>query len=504
MLVGMGIPILLIVIVVLAVWVVRSRRGASGGAPSNPADLALEHEPTANHSVRTPAMVGARERRLEEELGRWTGAGLITPAESQAIIVFEEGRRTKATAEHPAARPRKIPAAAEAMGYLGGALVVIGMTLTTTRFWADFSVPTRLILTGVVAAALMVAGGLIHEAADPALARFRWFIWLASSAVAGVFFAVLGMQQIDLSPQATTLLTAAAISLQSGLLWWWRDRPIQQMVSLGGLLVAAGAFAAVVFGQPSEGPLGVALWIVGAGLVIAALRRLTPNFEFTEATGAAATVVGGIFIVNGWRGGGALFLAATAALLLVLAELPGVLPSRTDQLILGVVGLVGAFEAVPANLSYYANQAAILSGSVTWLIGALVLYVGIRKVVLTPRLAEAAGGGVLVAAAAITANQSEPFALACGVTTSVLLVALGTRPGLVLMSAFGSVGLLIYVTWSVNYFFPGQARAPIVMTVAGLLVIAVAVWMARLRGRFASELRRHGGPTEGAPGERRS
>ena len=504
MLVGLGIPILLIVLVVLAVWLVRSRRVASSGTAADTAEQALEREPAANHSARIPAMVGARERRLEEELGRWRGAGLITPAESQAIAAFEEGRRVKAAAEHPAGRPRKIPAAAEAMGYLGGALVVIGMTLTATRYWAQFSVPTRLILTGVVAGVLMVAGGLIHEAADPALARFRWFIWLASSAVTGVFFGVLGMQQIDLSPQATTLLTAAAISLQSGLLWWWRQRPIQQLVSLGALLVAAGAFAAVVFGEPATGPLGVALWIVGAGLVLAALRRLTPNFEYTEALGAAATVVGGIFIVNGWRGGGALFLAATAALLLVLAEMPGLLPNQTDRLILGLVGLVGAFEAVPANLSYYANQAAILSGSVTWLIGALVLYLGIRKIVLTPRLAEAAGGAVLVAAAAITANQSEPFALACGVTTSVLLVALGTRPGLVLMSAFGSVGLLIYVTWSVNYFFPGQARAPIVMTVAGLLVIAVAVWMARLRGRFATELRRHRGSREGAPQERRS
>ena len=69
------------------------------------------------------------------------------------------------------------------------------------------------------------------------------------------------------------------------------------------------------------------------------------------------------------------------------------------------------------------------------------------------------------------------------------------------MSAFGSVGLLIYATWSVNYFFPGQARAPLAMTVAGLLVIAVAVWMARLRGRFAVELRRRRSAATGAPGK---
>ena len=501
MLLGLGIPILVIAVIALVVWLVRSRGATTVRGAAQPEEHAIEAEQAIGHPVRVPATVGAREPHLEEELERWTGVGLITPVESQAIVVFEEGRWVKVSLELPAGHARKVPAAAEAMGYLGGALVVIGMTLTATRFWAEFSVPTRLGLTGVVAAALMVAGGLIHEASDPALARFRWFTWLGSSAMTGVFFGVLGMQQIDLSPKATTLLTATAISLQSGLLWWWKQRPIQQVVSLGALLVADGALAAVLFAEPAQGPLGIAVWIVGAVLVVAALRRLTPNFELTEVIGAAATVLGGVFIVNGWEGGGALFFAASAVVLLVLAETPGLLPSRTDGWILGLVGLVGALEAAPANLSYYANQAAIVTGIVTWLIGALLLYLGIRGIVVTPRLAEAAGGVVLVAAAAITANQSEAFALACGVATSVLLVALGTRPGLVLMSAFGSVGLLIYATWSVNYFFPGQARAPLAMTVAGLLVIAVAVWMARLRGRFAVELRRRRSAATGAPGK---
>ncbi|MDA8384680.1 MAG: DUF2157 domain-containing protein, partial [Actinomycetota bacterium] len=247
MLASLGIPALLVIVFAAAVWLLGSRhRSRAGAAPSTGMD---RPEPASEikHPARAPAMAGARGSRLADELGRWTGAGLITPSESEAIVAFEESRGSEAEPVRAVAgRPRKIPAAAEAMGYLGGALVVIGMTLTATRFWAEFSISARLMLTGVVAIVLMVAGALIHEAADPALARFRWFIWLASSAVVGVFFGVLGMQQIDLSLKGTILLTAAAIALQSGLLWWWKQRPVQQMVTLGAILVAVTALAAVI------------------------------------------------------------------------------------------------------------------------------------------------------------------------------------------------------------------------------------------------------------------
>ena len=494
MLASLGIPALLVIVVAAAVWLHGSRhRSRAGAAPSTAMD---RPEPASEikRPARVPAMAGARGSRLADELGRWTGAGLITPSESEAIVAFEESRGSKPEPVRAVAgRPRKIPAAAEAMGYLGGALVVIGMTLTATRFWAEFSISARLMLTGVVAIVLMVAGALIHEAADPALARFRWFIWLASSAVTGVFFGVLGMQQIDLSLKGTILLTAAAIALQSGLLWWWKQRPVQQIVTLGAILVAVTALAAVIFAAPTQGPMGMVLWLVGAAYVAVAFRRWTPDFQLTRLAGAVATVVAGVFVVNAWQGEGGLFLMADGVAVLALAEIRDLLPGRGDRLVLGAVGAVGIALAISPTFTYYSPAAAIVAGCLVWLAGAVVLVLGFRNLVMTPRLAQAVGGAALVAAGAITANQSEPFALACGVVTSVLLVGLGTRPGMVLMSAFGSVGLLVYVTWSVNYFFPGQAQAPVVIMVAGLLVIGVAVWMARLRGRFASELRRRDG-----------
>ena len=40
-------------------------------------------------------------------------------------------------------------------------------------------------------AALLAGGAFVREKADPALARLRWFLWLAATASTALFVAVL-------------------------------------------------------------------------------------------------------------------------------------------------------------------------------------------------------------------------------------------------------------------------------------------------------------------------
>jgi len=75
-----------------------------------------------------------------------------------------------------------------------------------------------------------------------------------------------------------------------------------------------------------------------------------------------------------------------------------------------------------------------------------------------------------------------------GKNASVGLVALGMLPGRVLMSVFGSVGLLVNVPWAISWFFPGEGRAPLLILVAGVLILLVAVLLTRMGGRFREEL----------------
>ena len=88
---------------------------------------------------------------------------------------------------------------------------------------------------------------------------------------------------------------------------------------------------------------------------------------------------------------------------------------------------------------------------------------------------EIAGGLLIVAGAAVTAMQSEDFGTVFGLLTAVALLAVGTMPDRVLLSLAGSLGLLVNVPWSINHFFPGEGRAPLLILVSGVVIVAVAV-----------------------------
>ena len=107
---------------------------------------------------------------------------------------------------------------------------------------------------------------------------------------------------------------------------------------------------------------------------------------------------------------------------------------------------------------------------------------------------ELLGGLVLLAGAALTGMQWEAFAPVFGVGTAIGLVVLGMQPGRVLLSLVGAVGLLVFVPWAVGELFPGEGRAPLLIMVAGAVLVGVAVLLARQGDRFRHDL----GPT-GAP-----
>ena len=100
-----------------------------------------------------------------------------------------------------------------------------------------------------------------------------------------------------------------------------------------------------------------------------------------------------------------------------------------------------------------------------------------------PRLAhvlEVIGGLVTLGGAAITGVQSGAVATLAGVVTAVGFVALGMLPGRVLMSVAGSLGLLVFVPWSISHFFP-FSRSCSMLARSSLCFLAA-------RGRIASAI----------------
>lgn len=441
-----------------------------------------------------------------EQLDTWVAAGLLTQDQADAISSFEAARTRLAPApargEPRARRAGRVPVFAEALGYLGGVLAIVGLVLVVAHYWIDMATWARVALSGIAALALVTGGVLVREDADPALARLRWVLWLGATASGALLAGVVADDVLGAeSRKVVTLAGAGAVALVSAALWQGRERPVQQLTCLAGTIV----FGALLAGQFADGgPIGVTVWLLAAILLLLGLRRRTPLALLTEAVGAAALVAAGLIVPTEWQAFGLLLASATACALLAVAAVTAVPTQRPDRRIAAVAGTVAFLESVPGTLGYFAERAGAATGLATWAAGAIVLYVGARGLVRGPLVVQVTGAAGLIGGAALTGVQWPVTAPAFGIATAVGLVALGTRPGQVLLSLFGAAGLLVNVPWAIGRWFPGERSAPLLVFVSGLVILAVAVLLARAGGRLRSELRpprrgRHG-PPRATPG----
>src|SRR5918994_1299275 len=81
------------------------------------------------------------------------GEGVLTA--EQATQILARSRATERTAPAPAGKAL----AAEALGYLGGVVVVVSTILIANLYWGDLSTAARLTVVAAAAAALF-GGGL--------------------------------------------------------------------------------------------------------------------------------------------------------------------------------------------------------------------------------------------------------------------------------------------------------------------------------------------------------
>lgn len=465
---------LLLIAVVLAV-VARRRPTPPPPAASGPALVTGSALPVMGDGL------------MDQALDRWVAAGLLTDAQRSSIRSLEEARAAAAApaaAEPTAGAPGRVPVIAEALGYLGGVLAVTGVGLVVHRFWADMGTGGRLAATGFASVALLGAGRLTPEHVDPALARLRGFLWLAGTATAALFAGVAATDG-SASPEVVVLAAAATVAGVSAGLWRGQDRPLQQLTALAGGTVALGALGATV---ATEGVAGVLAWLVGAALLAAGLRRLWTSPLLTEAVGSIAVLVGSVMIASSWQAPGMLLMVASAVGLLGLAGVGALAPDRGDRILLTVVGGFALLQGGPGTVAYFSEDAGVATGMLMWALGALVLAASARGAVRAPVPAQLLGGAVLLGGAAVTGLQWPGFAPIFGGATAIALVGLGMLPGQVLFSVLGSVGLLVNVPWAIGWFFPGEDRAPLLIVVSGGLLIAVAVLLTRMGGRFRRDL----------------
>jgi hypothetical protein len=279
--------------------------------------------------------------RLEERLARWRAAGLVDEDQAVAILAHEAAARSTGGDEVVHARASERPTVAEAIGYVGAALVLAAVGLFLGQVWAELTVWGHLVLAVLVTLASAGAAlGLVRSSAE---SLQRLVSVLTVGAVAGgawtTSIVVLDLAGVRDEPGAAVTAGVAVVLAAVG--YGWRQRPLPQLTLFAAILALLGTLLAWLPLAPE--PFWGALLIAGSGGVwalAAAGGYLHPRILAATAGSAVAVLA----LVVGSAGDHRLLALALATA--VAAGLVGaaVASGGVHHLAVGAIGL---FLAVP-------------------------------------------------------------------------------------------------------------------------------------------------------------
>jgi hypothetical protein len=242
---------------------------------------------------------------LDQMLRRWEASGIITAAQAENIRRHETSARPK----------QRIPLVAEALGYLGTALVLSAAIALAAQLWSDLTVAVRIALLLAVTALLLLAGWSIRNSVEPAFRRLASFLWLAAVAGAGYLADTVATDALDIETGFSLPIGAAMTSLAAAL--WWLRRTAPQLVGVfAGIAFLIAGISDVLGGDEA---FGILLWGVGVVALISARLDLISPERTGYALSSIAVLLGAQWVAfeffsdtHGW--GLALGLASALAL----------------------------------------------------------------------------------------------------------------------------------------------------------------------------------------------
>ncbi|MGO4340999.1 DUF2157 domain-containing protein [Pedococcus sp. 2YAF34] len=319
----------------------------------------------ATAMVTTAGPTGAVS--LDAHVRRWVERGLITPEQGRRILAEEHGETAAAAVATGPTVSEPGPAAAvatpapglpvtvpttpsgslvtEALGYVGGILILIAAMVIGGLYFDDLGRVGRLAVTLTATTALVVAGFLVPVAADrPATGRLRSVLWVLAVMGTGLFTGLLADQTFHLAGEEVAFVTSAATTLGAAELWRRHRWLPQQAAVLVGLAVALGSGTAAFLGDGGSDASGLAIWgLGGVWLMLGWGRHLRPRYGTDLLGGITLSVGSEITMEHDWGS----VLAVASAVLLVLAGV------RLRSLVLLAVGSLATLGVVPGVMQRY-------------------------------------------------------------------------------------------------------------------------------------------------------
>lgn len=292
-------------------------------------------------------------------LRRWLDAGIITAEQAEAMA---------ADVGPPARTPPQRSLLAEALGYFGGALLVVAVGLVVGQMWPGLPTAARLVLAGGAAVGLVGAGTAVPANWGPVGVRLRSALWLAAVAVTGGFLAVLASAAPGPVDEHAGLLVGTGTTALAGTLWWRHHRLAQHVAVLVSAAVLALSVADLL-PHVGDGP-AAAVWAVGVVWVVLAWGGVVRPRREGLAVGAVGTCVVCIPVASlDW--GTPLALGAVGAL--------AVLAVRLRDVLLLVIAATGTLVVLPQTVGRYFPE-ALSAAMALFAIGCLLVAAAVLAV----------------------------------------------------------------------------------------------------------------------------
>jgi hypothetical protein len=307
-------------------------------------------------TIHRPAPPRLLERSLDEVLQDWVESGLISEEQSRTIRQHEAvPHQRRANAELAASRATGPSLLVEALGYLGGVVLLTGVAILLSLYWTDVPVVVRLALIGATALGLIGAGFAVPGRLGAAAGRLRGVLWASGVAATGAFLVLLCADVLDRYDEHQLWIVGGGTAVVAAVLWWLRRSWLQQLALFVPLMLAA-AGAALELASTDSVWGGAAMWMAAMVWTAAAwLGWIEPR-----VTGVSFGVLGAVFgaLTMDSDLGIALGLAtAVAAIVLALWE--------TNPAWLGVAALALLYTTPRAANEWFPGR---LSAALTFII----------------------------------------------------------------------------------------------------------------------------------------